>query len=104
MLKEMKRTVLRVMQNTGLFKILSESGWRTDRLLILGYHGISQDDEHIWNPELYMSPEQFQSHLEMIRDQGFTVLDLDEDAAVGVAEPADARVRRHARSGLIARR
>jgi peptidoglycan/xylan/chitin deacetylase (PgdA/CDA1 family) len=78
MLKEMKRTVLRVMQNTGLFKILSQSGWRTDRLLILGYHGISQDDEHIWNPELYMSPEQFQSHLEMIRDQGFTVLDLDE--------------------------
>ncbi len=78
MLKEMKRTVLRVMQHTGLFKVLSESAWRNDRLLILGYHGIAQDDEHLWNPELYMAPQQFGSHLDMIRDQGFTVLPLAE--------------------------
>lgn len=78
MLKEMKLATLRVMRDTGVFRMLGASHWRNGRLLILGYHGISQDDEHLWNPELYMRPAQFQSHLEMIAEQGFTVLGLHD--------------------------
>lgn len=78
MLKDMKLMTLRVMQQAGVSKALSASRWRHARLLILGYHGISQADEHLWNPELYMTVDQFRSQLETIREQRFTVLGLDE--------------------------
>lgn len=78
MLNDMKHIALRLMQQSGFSRALSGSRWRHDRLLILGYHGISQDDEHVWNPELYMAPQQFRSQLELIEAQGFRVLSLDE--------------------------
>lgn len=78
MLKDMKLLTLRVMQHTGFSRALSASKWRNDRLLVLGYHGISQDDEHLWNPELYMTGAHLRSQFETIREQGFTVLGLDE--------------------------
>lgn len=78
MLKDMKLMTLRVMQNTGVSRALSASKWRNARLLILGYHGISQHDEHEWNPELYMTVEHLRSQLQTIREQGFRVLGLDQ--------------------------
>jgi peptidoglycan/xylan/chitin deacetylase (PgdA/CDA1 family) len=81
MLKDMKLITLRVLANTGMSRALSDSRWRKDRLLILGYHGISQDDEHLWNPALYVTPQQFRVQLATIRQHGFTVLGLDEAVA-----------------------
>ena len=81
MLNDMKQIALRLMQQSGFSRALSASRWRHDRLLILGYHGVSQDDEHLWNPELYMSPQQFRSQLELIEAQGFKVLTLGEALA-----------------------
>lgn len=78
MLNDMKLIALRLMQQSGFSRALSSSRWRHDRLLILGFHGIAQDDEHVWNPELYMSPQHFRSQLELIEEQGFKVLSLEE--------------------------
>jgi peptidoglycan/xylan/chitin deacetylase (PgdA/CDA1 family) len=78
MLKDMKLMALRVMQETGFSSALSTSRWRNGRLLIIGYHGLSQSDEHDWNPELYVTPQRFRAQLESIRQQGFTVLGLAE--------------------------
>jgi len=47
-------------------------------LLILGYHGVSMTDEHIWNPGLYVAPEFLRRRFEIIKESGCTVLSLDE--------------------------
>src|SRR5271165_47127 len=52
------------------------SRWRTDRLLILGYHGISIEDEDKWNPTLYLSQELFSNRLMALRS--CSVLSLEE--------------------------
>lgn len=62
----------------GFYSALKRSNWRTERLLILGYHGISQGDEHHWRPGLYMSAEMFAARMEAISRMGCVVLPLDE--------------------------
>jgi len=52
--------------------------WRRNRLLILGYHGVALDDEHHWDPELYMTAAVLCRRLELIRDAGCRVLPLDD--------------------------
>jgi peptidoglycan/xylan/chitin deacetylase (PgdA/CDA1 family) len=47
-------------------------------LLILCYHGISLDDEHLWRPYLYMHPQKLEERFEYIKKQGFSVLPLGE--------------------------
>ena len=51
---------------------------RTQRLLILCYHGFSVEDEHQWNPSLYIDTATFRNRLEMLRSGGYTVLPLGE--------------------------
>jgi peptidoglycan/xylan/chitin deacetylase (PgdA/CDA1 family) len=46
--------------------------------LILCYHGISQDDEHEWNPELFMAPQTFERRLEILQSASYCVLPLAE--------------------------
>lgn len=46
-------------------------------MLILAYHGTSLDDEHEWDPSLYMPPSLLRRRLELIRDSGCRVLPLD---------------------------
>ena len=58
--------------------LLSNSAWRRNRLLILGYHGISLDSEHEWDGKLYMSAVQFRRRLELLAEGGCAVLALDE--------------------------
>lgn len=50
--------------------------WRRRRLLILGYHGISLDDEHLWDGGIYMSPEVFRRRLAILRRDKCVVLPL----------------------------
>ncbi len=58
--------------------MLAHTAWRRNRLLILGYHGVSLGDEHLWRPALYMPPEVLESRLEAIRRQQCSVLPLSE--------------------------
>ena len=55
-----------------------ESGWRGKRLLILGYHGVSSDDEHLWDGALYIPPQLLRRRLEALRAGGYEVLPLDD--------------------------
>lgn len=58
-----KDRIFRVARGTGAMSLVRRSGWRQRRLLILCYHGVSIDDEHEWNPLLYMRQERFRERL-----------------------------------------
>src|SRR6185312_9699791 len=73
-----KRAILRSATITGLNDLLLSSSWRTRRLLILCWHKIAVDDEHLWNPSLCLSESRFVERLELIRSLGCTVLALQE--------------------------
>jgi peptidoglycan/xylan/chitin deacetylase (PgdA/CDA1 family) len=77
-LRAVKLGLLKASKAFGLVSTSAASQWRRKRLLILGYHGISQHDEHMWDPEFYMPQEQFAGRMQMVRDLGCTVLPLGE--------------------------
>ena len=78
MLKGIKRAAFGLLEHAGLFGAYARSGWRRERLVILCYHGISLEDEHLWDPTLYMSPEDFGRRLEILRRGGYNVLPLGD--------------------------
>jgi peptidoglycan/xylan/chitin deacetylase (PgdA/CDA1 family) len=78
MIRTVKQTALSTLRNTGVFEMAGRSQWRHDRLLILGYHGISQEDEHLWNPSLFVAPEHLASRMRFLRARRFNVLALSD--------------------------
>ena len=76
MLKTFKQATLGTLKTSGVFGLVENSRWRQRRLLILAYHGISLDDEHQWDPSLYMSPERFRRRMQILKDSNCTVLAL----------------------------
>ena len=77
-LRSAKLLTLNVGKSIGAFQILSRSDWRRNHLLILAYHGVSLDDEHLWNPDLYIRPDYFRSRMQALKDYGCHVLPLAE--------------------------
>jgi peptidoglycan/xylan/chitin deacetylase (PgdA/CDA1 family) len=78
MLKTVKLATLRALRGSGMFRLVADSRWRQQRLLILCYHGTSLDDEHLWRPGLYMQPQKLEQRLEFLKKGGYSVLPLDE--------------------------
>jgi peptidoglycan/xylan/chitin deacetylase (PgdA/CDA1 family) len=78
MLRTLKLLFLRIANAVGVSSVLMNTAWRRQRLLILCYHGISTDDEHLWNPNLYMSPDLFRKRLLCLRAGRCNVLPLGE--------------------------
>ncbi|OLE50702.1 MAG: hypothetical protein AUG51_26490 [Acidobacteria bacterium 13_1_20CM_3_53_8] len=78
MLREIKQTVLRASRASGVFSLVSRSRWRQNRLLILGYHGVALEDEHQWNPGLYITQELFAERMDALARLGCNVLALGE--------------------------
>ena len=74
----LKAALFRVARRVGLFALVGRSRWRRRRLLVLCYHGVSIDDEHEWNPELFMTQDRLRERLRLLRDEGYTVLGLSE--------------------------
>ena len=62
----------------GAYSAFGKSNWRKQRLLILGYHGISLQDEHAWRPGLFMTSSQFAARLETMSRMGCAVLPLGD--------------------------
>lgn len=60
---------------------MGRSRWRNNRLLILGYHGISQHDEHRWHPSLFITPALLESRLRFLQAAGFNILPFGEAIA-----------------------
>ena len=77
-LKRLKCGTLRAARSTGVLRFTRQTSWRRRRVLILGYHGVSTADEHLWNPELYIPPELLRARFSFLRDGGYAVLPLGE--------------------------
>jgi peptidoglycan/xylan/chitin deacetylase (PgdA/CDA1 family) len=77
-LKVAKNAFLIGARTCGAYSAFKHSNWRKRRLLILGYHGISLQDEHAWRPGLFMTPDQFAGRLAAISRMGCNVLPLSE--------------------------
>lgn len=81
MIVTVKRSLLQASQGLGLSRLIGNSAWRRDRLLVLCYHGVSLQDEHEWNPLLYVSPQTLEARLQLLRDLNCHVLPLEEATA-----------------------
>jgi len=80
-LKSTKVALLKHCKRLGILSAVGRSSWRTGRLLVLGYHGVSQDDEHIWNPALYLSQDALRHRMELLIRNDCSVLPLAEAVA-----------------------
>ena len=78
MLRPAKLAALSALRGAGIFRLVTNSRWRQQRLLILCYHGTSLDDEHLWRPALYIQPQKLEQRLESLKTGGFSVLPLGE--------------------------
>lgn len=77
-LRTAKLLTLSAARSLGVLEALRRSEWRKNQLLILAYHGVSQDDEHLWNPELFVSPECFANRMQALKEYGCHVLPLND--------------------------
>lgn len=77
-LRALKLRWLETLEKGGLFAAVGRSQWRTRRLAILCYHGVSKRDEHEWNNELYMPPELLRSRMALLAETGCTVVSLED--------------------------
>src|SRR5690349_15578915 len=66
------------MQRVGITSRVASSAWRRRRLLILCYHGVARFDEHLWNPDLYVSAADFARRMTLLRESRCAVLPLNE--------------------------
>lgn len=78
MLKQIKQATLKSLKSTGMSSLVRSSRWRRQRLLILAYHGIALDDEHLWNGTQFISADLFRSRLEQLKQSRCAVLPLAE--------------------------
>ena len=78
MIKEIKNIALAIARKTRVSDQVANSGWRNSRVLILAYHGVALDDEHLWNPSLFVAQETFRARMQRIYQGGYVVLSLDE--------------------------
>jgi peptidoglycan/xylan/chitin deacetylase (PgdA/CDA1 family) len=76
--RPLRLLLLRAAECSGLNGAILRSGWRSKRLLIICWHNVALDDEHLWNPTLCISPSTFRSRLELLRSTHCNVLPLDE--------------------------
>jgi peptidoglycan/xylan/chitin deacetylase (PgdA/CDA1 family) len=76
-----KSNLLLALDAAGLNSAVLRSSWRARRLVIVCWHGISNDDEHQWDPGLFMPPERLRMRLEALRAMKCNVLPLAEGLA-----------------------
>lgn len=62
---------------SALAPLVASTEWRRRRLLILGYHGVSLDDEHLWDSAIYMAADIFKRRLNILRQSNCAVLPLN---------------------------
>ncbi len=78
MLRPVKLATLGVLRASGVFRWVTNSRWRQERLLILCYHGVSLEDEHLWRPHLYIQPQKLEQRLESLKRGQFPILPLGD--------------------------
>ena len=81
LIRYIKSNLLQVLDSAGLNSRVLSSSWRARRLVIVCWHGISNDDEHHWDPGLFMPPETLRMRLELLHAMKCNVLPLGEGLA-----------------------
>jgi len=69
---------LALLKSCGALNWVRDSRWRDHRLLILCFHGISIEEEHLWRPATYIHPTLFAQRLELLSRGRYKVLPLGE--------------------------
>jgi peptidoglycan/xylan/chitin deacetylase (PgdA/CDA1 family) len=77
MISTIKQLILGSARSLGIYHVINRSKWRTERLLILCYHGLSIRDEHDWSG-LYVTPQHFRRRIGFLFRNGYSVLPLGE--------------------------
>jgi peptidoglycan/xylan/chitin deacetylase (PgdA/CDA1 family) len=78
MLKTLKQNLLKTTKTLGLFNLANKSSWRQNKLLILAYHGVSLENEHLWNSSLFVPADFLRRRFEIIKQLNCNVLPLGE--------------------------
>lgn len=78
LLRAAKVGLLEAACRSGVNRMVLNSLWRAHRLLIICWHAVSVDDEHNWNPGLFISQEKFASRLQLLKAMNCNVLPLGE--------------------------
>ncbi|MGQ9635842.1 MAG: polysaccharide deacetylase family protein [Bryobacteraceae bacterium] len=79
--RKAKNAGLLLLRACGIYRLAAGSARRRGRLLILGFHGVSLDDEHKWNPGLYITAAQLRQRMELLKRWDANVLPLGEALA-----------------------
>ncbi|MCC7173869.1 MAG: polysaccharide deacetylase family protein [Bryobacterales bacterium] len=77
MLRGIKRAGLGLTGALGFNAAVRDSRWRAGRVAILCYHGVSMDDEHLWNPRYFITPAALEQRFRALRER-YNVLPLGE--------------------------
>lgn len=77
-LRAVKRLALQGIERTGGYHAVANSRWRRERLLILCYHGVAYEDEHLWDGSLYVPPGFLDERLRILHEMQCSILPLDE--------------------------
>lgn len=76
--RPLRLATLALLKGCGALNWVRDSRWRNQRLLILCYHGISIEEEHLWRPATYIHPTLFKKRLELLARTGYQVLPLGD--------------------------
>jgi hypothetical protein len=78
MWNRIRGSLLRALKAAGVFDRVRDSRWRQRRLLILCYHSLATDEEHLWRPGLFLAPSRLRERFDMLRQGGYHVVSLGE--------------------------
>lgn len=78
MLKTFKQNLLKLTKVSKISDFFGKSGWRQNKLLILAYHGVSLEDEHLWDSSLFVPADFLRRRFEITKQFGCNVLPLGE--------------------------
>jgi peptidoglycan/xylan/chitin deacetylase (PgdA/CDA1 family) len=76
MLKTIKQSLLQTARRSGLLDRIADSEWRRRRLLILAYHSVAVDDEHLWRRPLFFTAGELEDRLRLLKRYHVDVLPL----------------------------
>jgi peptidoglycan/xylan/chitin deacetylase (PgdA/CDA1 family) len=78
MWNRIRGSLLRALKAAGVFDRVRDSRWRQRRLLILCYHSLAIDEEHLWRPGLFLAPSRLRERFDMLKQGGYHVVSLGE--------------------------
>ena len=80
--REARSVMFKAIRSVSGFRLIASPKWRGRRLLILCYHGVSLQEEHEWDLELFVTRGFLRGRFEILRDKEYSVLPLRDAVAM----------------------